>query len=364
VSGLRVVVAGAGASIFSAHRRGLAAIGAQVVAIQDVDLERARPLAEQLGCRLHATARQLFANEADLAVITAPHPFHAELAIAALRAGKHVLVEKPIAVEMAEADRMLAEAERSGRVLAVGFQQRTRGEVRAARRLIQEGFLGELQRADVLSSWPRRRSYFEAAPWRGSWQGEGGGVLVNQGQHDLDLLCHLVGPPARVVAWTERRLHPIETEDTVQAMLQWHAGATGSFHTSTAEVDEPQRIELTGTGGRLRLLPGRLLAVSNGVDFREFAASQGDPFGAPPAGKSEEIAGGGGGHEDLYRDLAEALATRRQPIAPASDAAAALELANAMIYSSRIGAEVRLPLYRPGYAKLLDSLRSTAGSGL
>jgi predicted dehydrogenase len=360
VSGLRVVVAGGGASIFSAHRRGLSAIDAQVVAIQDVDLERARPLARELGCRLHATPRKLFAEEADLAVITAPHPFHAELAIAALRAGKHVLVEKPMAVEVAESDRMLTEADRSGRVLAVGFQQRTRDEVRAARRLVQEGFLGDLQRADVLSSWPRRRSYFEAAPWRGSWRGEGGGVLVNQGQHDLDLLCHLVGPPTRVLAWTGSRLHRIETEDSVQAMLQWHGGATGSFHTSTAEVDEPQRIELTGTGGRLRLLPGRLQVVSNGVDFREFAASQGDPFGVPPTGKSEEITGGSGGHEDLYRDLAQALATGRQPIASGRDAAAALELANAINYSSRTGAEVRLPLYRPAYTRLLDSLRSTA----
>jgi predicted dehydrogenase len=362
MSALRVVVAGAAATIFSAHRRGLTAIGAEVVGVQDVNEERVRLVAAELGCRVHPTLPELLAEEADLAVILAPHPFHAELAIAALRSGKHVLTEKPMAAEVAEADRMVAEAELSGRVLAVSFQQRTRHEVKEARRLIGEGFLGQLQRADVLATWPRRKTYFEVAPWRGSWRGEGGGVLVNQGQHDLDLLCHLVGSPARVAGWTRTRVHRIEAEDSAQAMLEWQGGAIGSIHLSTAEVDLGQRIELTGTGGRLRLLPGKLELTSNGVDFRDFAASDGDPFGAVPAGPVKEVGGGGGEHADLYRDLADALAGNRPPIAPGGEAAQALELANAIIHSSRTGEEVTLPLDRVAYSKLLESLRSTAGS--
>jgi len=362
VSGLRVVVAGAAANIFAAHRRGLAAIGAEVVAVQDVNQERVEVVAAELGCPVRPTLAELLAEEADVAVILAPHPFHAELAIAALRTGKHVLTEKPMAVEVAEADRMLAEAERSGRTLAVVFQQRTRLEVREARRLIAEGFLGDLQRVDLLASWPRRTTYFEVAPWRGSWRGEGGGVLLNQSQHDLDLLCHLAGPPARVAGWTRTRMHRIEAEDTAHAMLEWPNGAIGSVHLSTVEVDVGQRIELTGTAGRLRVLPGRLETAANGVDFREFVASAGDPFGAVPAGPVTEFGGGGGDHADLYRDLADALAGNRPPIAPGREAASALELANAITYSSRTGSEVLLPLDRAAYSALLESLRSAAGS--
>ena len=198
MTGLRVVVAGAAANIFPAHRRGLEAIEAQVIGVQDVNAAAAATVAGELGCPVLPTITDLLELPADLAIILAPHPFHADIAVAALRAGRHVLTEKPMAVEVGEADRMLMEAERASRLLMVAFQQRTRSEVREARRLIQSGFLGRIQRADVLASWPRRRSYFDVSPWRGTWRGEGGGILINQGQHDIDLLCHLAGPPMRV----------------------------------------------------------------------------------------------------------------------------------------------------------------------
>jgi predicted dehydrogenase len=358
VSGLQVVVAGAGANIFSAHIRGLAAVGAEVIAVHDPAEERVRPVAERLGCRTCASAEELFAEQADLAVITAPHPLHPQLAIAALESGKHVLVEKPIAVEVAEADRMVVAAEAAGRILAVAFQQRTRSEVREARQLIESGAIGELQRVDLLATWPRRHTYFELAPWRGSWQGEGGGVLINQGQHDLDLLCHLAGRPWRVIGWSRHQLHAIETEDTVQAMVEWPGGATGSIHLSTAEIDEPQRLELTGTSGSLRVLPGRLELKTRDVDTREFVRSGGPPFGAPGDPVESSFEGVGGTHDDLYRDLAEAILQGRPPVATAGDAAVTLELANALVYSSVCSVEVRLPLDRSAYSALLESLRS------
>jgi predicted dehydrogenase len=362
VTPLRVLVAGGGANIFSAHRRGLDAIGAQVVGLQDVNHIRAKAVADELGCRTYPTLVALLAEEADLVVILAPHPFHAEVTVAALRSGKHVLVEKPMAVEVAEADQMVAQARRSGRILAVAFQQRTRSEVREARRLIRDGFLGEIQRADVIATWPRRKSYFEQKPWRGTWRGEGGGVIVNQGQHDLDLLTHLAGAAARVAGWTRTRVHRIEGDDTVQAIAEWPNGAVGSIHISTAEVDLSQRIELTGTAGRMRVLPGRLELESNGVDFRDFAASDGDPFGIVPPGRSDVVEGGGGDHADLYRDLAEAIATGRPPIAPGEEAAVPLELANAIVLSSHQSRPVELPLDRGAYSSLLAGLRGAAGS--
>ena len=362
MSGLRVVAAGAGANIFSAHLRGLAAIGAQVVAVQDAVEARVRPVAETLDCRLCSSPEELMAQPAELAVITAAHPQHAALAITALAAGKHVLVEKPIAVEVAEADRMVTAAEAAGRVLAVAFQQRTRTEVREARRLLDAGAIGLLQRADVLATWPRRRSYFELAPWRGTWRGEGGGVLINQGQHDLDLLYHLAGPPVRVSAWTRHQLHSIETEDTVQAMVEWAGGATGSIHISTAEVDQPQRLELLGTAGSLTLRPGELRVTTSELDVRDFVVSEGSPFGAPPDAAESTFAGTGGSHEDLYVDLAAALVSGVPPVAPGREALATLELANAIILSSVTGEEVRFPLDRSAYSQTLERLRSAAGA--
>jgi len=363
---MRVAVVGAGANIFGAHRRGLAAIGARVVAVQDVDGERARRVAGELGCAPCPDVAAVLSVPADLVVILAPHPLHAALAVEALRAGRHVLVEKPIADEVAEADRMVAEADRAGRLLAVAFQQRARPEVVEAVRLVRAGFLGELSRASVLATWPRRASYFRTAPWRGTWRGEGGGILINQGQHDLDLLCLLAGRPARVIGRTRTRLHEVETEDTVEALAEWPGGAMGSIHISTAEADEPQRIELTGTAGRLRLTPGRLELWRGEVDFREYAASPGDPFGPPavdhlPAFEAAAASGGGrgAGHEAVYRNLAAAIAGEEPLLASAAEATAALELANAIILSSAIGAEVALPLDRAAYGALLRSLRSS-----
>src|SRR5262249_46707221 len=199
-----------------------------------------------------------------------------------LQAGLHVLTEKPIAVEIAEADRMAEAAEQAGRTLAVAFQHRTRHEIQQARTLIQDGVIGEIQRADLLATWPRRYGYFKTAPWRGSWRGEGGGILINQGQHDLDLLCYLAGQPSRVIGWRRTQLHQIETEDTISAMVGWPSGATCFIHISTAEVDEAQRIEITGTGGRLRITKGQLELIRNEQDFREYISSEGNPYAWPP----------------------------------------------------------------------------------
>ena len=194
---VKIGIIGSG-SIAGAHVRGYKELpDVEIAAVADVIPGRAQEFIDrhELGAaKSFDDHNRLLELDLDGVSVCTPNVAHHRTSIDALEAGKHVLTEKPMAVEVAEADRMLAEADRCGRVLAVAFQQRTRFEVREARRLIAQGFLGELQRAEVLATWPRRRTYFEVAPWRGSWRGEGGGVLVNQGQHDLDLLCHLAGP--------------------------------------------------------------------------------------------------------------------------------------------------------------------------
>jgi predicted dehydrogenase len=355
---MRVLLVGAGANVARAHLRGIAAVDAEIVAVQDVDGTRADAVAEEVGAPAFDDLADALRVPSDAAIVTAPHPFHAELAIACLRAGRHVLVEKPIADAVDRADAMLDCARESGRLLAVALQHRTRPEVRAAHELIASGGLGELQRVDLIGTWPRRHTYFDLTPWRGTWRGEGGGVVINQGQHDLDLVNHLAGPPARLLGWTRTRLHAIETEDTAVALLEWESAAVGSIHLSTCETDESQRLEITGTSGRIRLLPGRLEVVRNTMDMRAFVASDGPAFEAPGTLAAQTIEGAPFDHVEVYRNFIAAVQTGAPLVAPAQDAIRTLELANAIIYSAGTGRAVDLPLDRRAYADFLGARRT------
>jgi predicted dehydrogenase len=359
---VRVVVVGVGANVWPLHQQAVEAIGAEVVAVHDVDHAAAQRVADALGCANATDLDDLVAHDADLAIITTPHVHHSEQTIACLRAGHHVLVEKPMAITAGDADAMVAEAARQGRLLAVAVQQRTRGEALIAKRLVDSGSLGELRRFDVLATWPRRSSYFRTAPWRATWAGEGGGIVVNQGQHDLDLLCWLAGPPQAVFARTSNATHGQEVEDTAVALLEWPDGATGTVRLSTAEHDERQRMEATFSQGRLKLTPGRLELRRDTVDFHEYAAQDGDPYAAPSSGRAEVIPGGGGTHAELYRNVARAIAGEEALLSPGHEVVAAVELANAIVMSAQLRREVRLPLDRERYARLLHDLRQPAAA--
>ncbi len=269
-----------------------------------------------------------------------------------------MLTEKPLAVRASDADRVIAMAAARGLVVAVALQHRLRREVSEARRLLQGGALGTLHRAAVVAGYPKRSGYYRLGRWRGTWQGEGGGVLINQGQHDLDTLCYLMGRPAWVSARCSTRVQPIEAEDTAEAIVEWPSGATGSVHVTSAAVTGPASLEVTGSRGRLRILPRALELSENGTDFLSFAAAAGDPFDVPPAGPARVLHGGGGTHAELYRDLTGALAAGRPPVAPALGARDGLELANAITMSARSGRPVTLPLDRAGYDQFLDRLQS------
>ena len=200
---LRHVVIGVGAGIFASHHKALTSNGAEWEAVSDVNVELGQQRAAELGCPFYTDHRTMLAEtRPDVAVVITPHPFHAPIAIDCLQSGCHVLVEKPMSVHVAEADAMIEAAERADRLLAVNFQMRLRPEVRMARRMIEEGRLGMIQHVNMTMSWTRAASYFKLSSWRGTWTGEGGGVLMNQSPHNLDLLCHLIGLPKRVVAWT------------------------------------------------------------------------------------------------------------------------------------------------------------------
>lgn len=353
---MRLAVIGAGAGVFTMHRPALDGPHIEVVGLSDVVEEPARSRARDLGCPFFANHRvMLSATTPDAVTILAPHPFHAPLALDALRAGAHVLVEKPIAVQVSEADAMIEMAARIERLLAVNLQQRARAEVRTARALIQSGRLGQIQRVEMTATWTRTAAYYALASWRGTWRGEGGGVLMNQAPHTLDVLCHLLGQPSRVVAWNRTLFHAIETEDTSQAMLEWPNGAQGTLLVSTAQAGEPERLEIVGTRGALLLQRGQLSFSEAQADLLEFMRDSDNPFGKLAyEPRPVELEPGTGDHRAIYDNLVRAIADGTPLIADGAQGRLSLELANALIYSSHTAQAVDLPLDRAAYARLLE----------
>jgi predicted dehydrogenase len=366
---MRFAVIGVGATVFNMHAPAIEASRLELVGVADVNLEAAEQRAEQFGCPAFADHRDLLSQLRPEAVaVLVPHPLHASIAIDCLRTGAHVLVEKPIAVEVAEADRMIATADEVNRLLAVNLQQRTRAEVRAARRLIESGKLGELERVHMTAIWTRPARYYQLAGWRGTWAGEGGGVLMNQSPHSLDLVCHLMGQPARVVAWNRTLYHAIETEDTSLAMLEWGNGALGSVFVSTAQAGEPERLEIAGSRGILELTRGGLKFSATETDLRDFLATSPEPFGKLALREVDVQAevelgrsAGSGQHTAIYENFVEAIEGGTPLVADGREGSLSLELANALMYSSARDAPVDLPLDRQAYDDFLRRRQQGAG---
>ena len=360
---LRHAVIGVGAGVLKMHRPGLALDTVELVGVSDLSIEIGQARADELGCPFYADYQAMLVEaRPEVVVVMTPHPFHARIAVDCLEAGCHVLTEKPMAAHVGEADAMIDAAARAGRLLAVNFQWRHRPDARIARELIASGRLGQIQHVDLVATWTRAAAYYAAQSWRGTWRGEGGGVLMNQAPHHLDLLCYLLGLPARLVGWTRTRLHRIEAEDTAQVILEWADGAIGSLHVSTAEAGRPERLELLGTRGRLRIVDGALAVDAFDRDLRDFLADSPDPYRAPPLHPVQVRPDlGAGDHRAVYRDFHRAILAGAPVMADGVAGRMSLEPANAIIYSRYTGGEVTLPLDRRKYAALLEELQ---GGGL
>jgi UDP-N-acetyl-2-amino-2-deoxyglucuronate dehydrogenase len=355
---LRYGVVGAGV-VAPLHLQAIAALDdVELIGISSLDRESAAARAQEAGCSSFVDHRDLLALEPDVVVVCTPHPSHPALAIDALEAGAHTLVEKPLAVSVRDADEMIAAADRVGRLLGVCFQQRFRPVIAAARGLIVGGRLGELVRVSIVDPLYRPSSYYGTAGWRGTWEGEGGGVLMNQAPHTLDLLCHLAGAPATVWGLSRRRSQPMEAEDTATALLEYGNGAIGTVAVSTTEPGL-QRIELVGDRGRVEIVGETLAYERFEPPLSEHLPTCREMF-AQPARVSESVAlpAGRGDHLDVHEDFAVAIRTGAAPRVSGRDALCSLELANAIVLSTHAGHAVTLPVDRDAYAVLLADLRS------
>ncbi len=289
----------------------------------------------------------LLQADLDVVLVATPHFAHVDGAVEALRAGRHVLVEKPIAVHKADAERMLA-AHTDPRVLfGAMFNQRTNPAFRKIRQLISTGELGRISRVQwTLTHWFRSDAYYKSGGWRATWAGEGGGVLVNQSPHQLDLLCWLFGLPARVRAFCHfGRHHAIEVEDEVTAYLEFPNGATAVFITSTGEAPGTNRLEIAGDRGRVVYESGRLQFIRNEVATSVFSRTTPELFTAPATWEVNIPVGGQGGqHTEIMQNFADAVLDGVPLIAPAAEGLQSVELANAMLLSTWLNETVELPL--------------------
>ncbi len=359
---LKFAIIGASAGIAESHIKALNTAGVgTIVGMADIAPATGTKRAQEAGCPFFADHKSMLATvKPDVAVITTPHPLHPALALDAFAAGAHVLTEKPLAVSVAEADRMIAAADAAKRILAVNFQMRYAAVVEHMKALIGQGVIGRLMRVLCLEPWYRTDAYYKSASWRGSWAGEGGGVLMNQAPHTLDLLCHLAGPPKKVWGWVRTRFHPMECEDSAQAMFEYPEGAPGYLTVSTVEAGVKGRIQVVGDRGALERVGDDLHRCTFEPAVLEHMRNAPGMWDGPKANweKVEVPAGGGGGHADVYKDLAAAIREGRPPRVTGRDALMSLELANAIVLSSFTDKAVTLPVDRAEYAALLADLKS------
>jgi predicted dehydrogenase len=331
---------------------------AELIAVSDAvpaKLEKYKPL------KTFGTGGELIGSGlVDAVIIATPHYQHTSLGIAALQQGLHVMVEKPISAHKADAERLIdAHRARPELVFAGMFQLRAEPRYLKIRDLIRSGELGQVIRMSwIMTDWFRTEAYYASGGWRATWKGEGGGVLLNQCLHNLDVLQWLLAMPAKVRGFCQLgRFHDIEVEDNVTAYLEFSNGATGTFVSSTGEAPGTNRFEIAGTRGKLVLENSRLLFTRNETDALLFSKVAKLGFAKPEIWNIEiPFENAANGHALLMQNFVNAIGRQESLIAPGAEGIHSVELANAILYSSLMGRDVELPLNSADYERKLNEL--------
>lgn len=293
-------------------------------------------------------------------IIATPHDSHVPLGIAALEAGLHVMVEKPIAVHKAAAERLIAAHQgRETQVFSAMFNQRTDPRYQWVRARIADGALGRIHRANwIITDWFRPEAYYASGSWRASWAGDGGGVLLNQCPHQLDLWQWMFGMPSRIRAFCHLgRFHDIEVEDDVTAYLEYENGMSGVFITTTGEAPGTNRLEIAAENGRVVIEGKNLCFDRNTVPVSKFSVETDKPFSAPETERqTEHFETIGEQHIGILKNFVAAIQGREKLIAPAAEGIHSVELGNAMLLSGLTDKTIDLPLDAKAYEKQLKKL--------
>ena len=302
--------------------------------------------------------------DCDAVLIAVPHYQHPELAILAFENGKHVMCEKPAGVYTLQVREMNAAADAHPELtFAMMFNQRTNCVYRKMKEILEAGELGELKRVNwIITNWYRTQYYYDSGAWRATWAGEGGGVLLNQCPHQLDLLQWLCGLPVRVHAFThEGKWHDIEVEDDVTAYMEFANGATGVFITTTADAPGTNRLEITGTRGRLICDKDELVFDRLEMDEREWCRNCKEAFKRPPSEHIEvETDGKNEQHVAVLNAFAAHIARGEPLVADGREGIRGLMLSNAIHLSGWTGETVSIPFDEKRFLGLLRERCATS----
>jgi len=333
--------------IASIHAAAIGALpGARLMAVTDVVPERARALAQRHGCAAEPSLGALLGREdVDVVSVCVPSGLHAQVGVQVAAAGKHLVVEKPIDVTLAAADRLIDAARAAGVVMTVISQHRFDPGLVELRRLLSDRSLGRLVLGEASTKWYRSQAYYDSAAWRGSWALDGGS-LMNQGIHYVDLLRWCMGPVAEVSAVCATRDHQMEAEDVALAVLRFRSGAVGTIVVSTAVFPGfAQRLEISGTGGTVVVEDGEIVCRSLRAEGPESGqrGSRAATSAAPPGGAAVPQAMDAASHAAQIADLLAAIDDGRRPSVTGENGRAALEVVCAVYESASEGRAVVLP---------------------
>ena len=367
---VRIGVIGIG-NMGAAHIRDVASLdNCELSAICDVIPDRADRPAQELRVPAFYDYREMLAKvKLDGVIVATPHYDHTPISIDCLGRGIHVLVEKPIGVHVKDARKMIAAYEQAkltdpNLVFAIMFMQRTYGFWRKIKSMIEGGELGRLVRTTwLITDWYRTQNYYNSGGWRATWSGEGGGVLLNQCPHNLDLYQWMVGMPSRVTGFAAiGKYHDIEVEDEVTGFFQHENGMVGHFVTSTAESPGTNRLEIVGELGKLIFEDGNLTFFRNKSSMLDFIRTSPHSFDKVEL-EVEPVAyehHGQPGHRILIENFANSILSGEPLIAAAPEGICSLTLGNAIMQSSFLGKPVELPFDEDEYEIRLQTLAKTS----
>lgn len=333
----------------------------ELTAVSDAFAPSLEPFKNKPGLKTFASAEEMIrSKEIDALVIATPHFLHTTLGIDALKNGLHVMVEKPISAHKADAERLIAVAQAHPKQVFGGmFQMRVEPRYQKIKQLLGSADFGQLVRVNwVITDWFRTEAYYASGGWRATWKGEGGGVLLNQCLHQLDMLQWLCGMPKTVRGFCQLgRYHNIEVEDNITTYMEWANGATGVFISSTGEAPGTNRLELCGTRGKLVVEDNKMRFTRNESDMIEFSKTSKSGFAKPDAWNCEiPFEPATNPHGILIQNFVDAILDGTPLITPGAEGMGSVELANVLLYSSLINQSIELPMDSKAWENKLNEL--------
>lgn len=321
----------------------------KLTAVCDIDSEKLANAKENFpGVEIFSDADHLISSDLiDAVIIATPHYLHPIIAVKAFEKGLHVLTEKPAGVRASDVLKMNSAAEKSGKVFGIMWNQRTNPLFQKAKELIDNGTLGSMKRLVwIITNWYRTQSYYNSATWRATWSGEGGGVLLNQAPHNLDLWQWIFGMPDEIYANCDiAKWHDIEVEDDATIIGYYKNGAMATFITSTGEFPGTNRLEISGSKGKMVLEKGKLTLYLTDEDEREFCYSC--PDGFPHFEICETVfeqTEKETAHNGILQNFTDAVLDGTPLLAPGYEGIKEITLSNAAYLSAWTGKKVSLQM--------------------